>query len=184
MKKYSNAQLILSIVTAYVLGIILVWIIKNPQMNIKWGRETTATQAVTKQKVSISKTPTQEPLAEAGTLSPYAPIFTTLDGAVFWANSAITTKEWDEMIYSHARNLALPSQYLWEFYGLPVSTRYQDVYDHYYNLLTGLGYRLTFNDQGAYEVFLMKFKGPSDAVTIQFWGNWNGREPMLLLFRY
>lgn len=96
--------------------------------------------------------------------------------------SSSGTSDWLDWARGHARNLALTEPYDWEYFIANRSTRYRDVETYYQERLTKMGYRMTFNEEGMNEVYLLKFKRESSIVTIQFWAATIGEDPAILIF--
>ncbi|HPM11290.1 MAG: hypothetical protein KBG27_02285 [Flexilinea sp.] len=101
-------------------------------------------------------------------------------GATFVASKSNSNQSFKDSIAIHARNLAVPSGYDWEFYDLPAYTRFVDIENHYTNILTGKGYKKLISNQGINDVYLLKFRSKENFVIIQFWGD----SKSILVFLY
>jgi hypothetical protein len=97
-------------------------------------------------------------------------------------SSSSHTSNWDQTAAFHTRNLAIPEPYEWEFFTAIRTTRYQNVKDYYQAMLVGMGYRMTFNEQGMNDIYLLKFKQDNQVVTIQFWAATAKDDPSFMIF--
>lgn len=107
-------------------------------------------------------------------------LFTPPAGATFVASKENSNQSFKDSVAIHARNLAVPSGYDWEYYDLPADTHYVDIENYFTKLLTTIGYKKLISDQGTNEVYLLKFKSSSDHVIVQFWGD----SKEILVFKY
>lgn len=93
----------------------------TPSSTITITPSTTPSPTVTKTK---SPTATPQPTA----ISYQIP---AMPGATLLASDLDGDEEWDEMAQVHARNLALPQPYHYEFFELPSSASFSSVFDYY-----------------------------------------------------
>ena len=80
-----------------------------------------------------------------------------MDGAELVVNDAQTDPQWEETIAMHAANLAIPAPYFYEVFALPEGTRYADARTHFTKVMGGMGYRVTRDDQGKDNIYLLTF---------------------------
>jgi hypothetical protein len=93
--------------------------------------------------------------------------------AVLFLTDLDEDAEWDEIVKTHARNLAIEPPYYYEFYDLPGGTRYSDLRSFYQEELPTLGYKQAADMQGGSEIYLLTFVNASGSlsrkIVIQHW---------------
>ncbi len=124
-----------------------------------------------------ANTPTAE--AEAWRIPP-------MPGAQFVANEKKSDPEYDLVMASQARNLAIPSPYYWDIYSIAAGTRYKDIKAYFVPEVTQTGFALSLDVQGASEVYLMTFikKQSKSKIFVQFNGSTAQRKTAAILIFY
>lgn len=98
----------------------------------------------------------------------------------------LASGEWNDFVDTHARNLAIPKPYYWEYFEFPRGTRYADIKDYYIPRSIEKGYRVAIDDDDGNGVCLLSFsKGSGEdlsKIIINFWAESTEYVPAMLVF--
>jgi len=173
-------RLFVSMVIAYPLAHLLFGVIFLGIDRLSYEAAATPTAYVTR---VITITPTKKPYR---TLTPTPkpvsvfPDYFFMPGAVLFERTSTVT----DNVKHHARNLAIPEPYTWEWCALPNDTSTTDFVNYYRKTMTDRGYKIVFDMEAPNGIYLLKFKDGQEMLAMQFWPAHDDISPMVLIFQW
>jgi hypothetical protein len=167
-----------------------------PSRETLFSQEPTATEkaAATATKPVPSKTPTEKPQPTATSTIDAAIEATDLadllneeedmesqrpwslpvyPDAVLFVSDLDEDAEYDNLVATHTRNLAIEAPYYYEFYDMPAELTYNDVRSYFQEVLPPLGYKQAADFEGEEQIFLLTFVNAGGSISrkiaIQYW---------------
>ncbi|MBI9050423.1 MAG: hypothetical protein JEZ00_13460 [Anaerolineaceae bacterium] len=148
---------------------------------------TTSTVAPTKTKAALPTDTVEPTLDEAAAATELATILEeyaqvslrewsvpTYPDSTFLLDDRDGMADWDEIVASQARNLAIESPYYYEFYEMPPTTKYADVRAYFNDEIPPLGYKTGADMQGTNQIYLLTFVNDGGSIkrkiVVQYWG--------------
>jgi hypothetical protein len=81
--------------------------------------------------------------------------------------------DWDDIVQSQTRNLAIEAPYYYEFYEMPSTTKYVDVRDYFNEVIPPLGYKTGADMQGINQIYLLTYVNDGGSIkrkiAVQYW---------------
>lgn len=160
---------------------------ENAAASVEIGKDDTATPRPTMTEAVVPEDTVEPTLDESAVETELAEILEDYDDvalrewsvpvypdSTFLLDDRDGLTDWDDVVASQTRNLAIEAPYYYEFFEMPPETKYADVRSYFNEVVPPLGYKTGADLQGTNNIYLLTFVNDGGSIkrkiVVQYWG--------------